>query len=467
MTKITKPILTKQQRKALKRAKTTTDHPQQEQAEMDLVDTIVSDIESDSNESLNQHQISNSATTTDLIPHPIESHTEDDPRTIIELMREITSTGRHFCTIAPKVFVFADDVKSYVNWTVQFHAEMDYYELAETLQLDPNSNPNEPTKLNKHKQKTVYNMIIHCVPNAQIRQVVTTSLLPSLHTGYGAWRALREHYLGDELAYLQATEAKFNNFRWEPSESWSTFETRFESLVTELVAVGVEKMDHQRKGRLMAAIQESNRKDAQNSSVFERLHTTNRIKENLPYRQWLIAIRTEAQMIQDELTKRGTNGKRVREDGEGGYDSQQVSFVANNGSLNTGQRSFKQNWGGPGQQTRPNGQNGRHGHTPPGAPCWNMQRTGQCSFGNNCRFNHNVARGSSSGSPPHGGFNGGKGRGEACRKFAASGHCFRGNNCPYPHIPNGGAANGPNSTGHNTGQSVDTKHQAFTVNAQL
>ena len=252
------------------------------------------------------------------------------------LMREITATGRHFSKIAQQ-YRFDATAQGYVNWTVQFKAEMQFYDLADMLDQDPLDAQSAATDaadatLVRHKQKTVYHMILHCVPDAQIRAVVTTALPPQEQTGFGAWRALRARFIGDERAYLQSVESKFENLRWEEAESWATLETRFESLLTELATLGVTKMDHQRKGRLMGAIQESNRKDAQGSHVFDRLHTTNRIKEALPYHDWLVAMRTEAQKIQDELAKKGI--KRAREEsGEGRrdrapLDAQEVSFVA-------------------------------------------------------------------------------------------------------------------------------------------
>jgi hypothetical protein len=187
------------------------------------------------------------------------------------LLKEITGTGRHFSKIASQ-YKFEANAQSYMNWTVHFQSEMDNYELADTLSEDPTNSEQDAMDpiLVRHRQKTVYHMILHCVPDAQVRSVLTTALAPAEHTGFGAWRALRAHFIGDERAYLQSMESKYENFRWEESESWATMETRFESLINELEIIGVFKMDHQKKGRLMGAIQESRRRDAQGTHVYER-----------------------------------------------------------------------------------------------------------------------------------------------------------------------------------------------------
>ena len=359
------------------------------------------------------------------------------------LMREITATGRHFSKIAQQ-YRFDATAQGYVNWTVQFKAEMQFYDLADVLDQDPLDPQSAATDaadatLVRHKQKTVYHMILHCVPDAQIRAVVTTALPPQEQTGFGAWRALRARFIGDERAYLQSVESKFENLRWEEAESWATLETRFESLLTELATLGVTKMDHQRKGRLMGAIQESNRKDAQGSHVFDRLHTTNRIKEALPYHDWLVAMRTEAQRIQDELAKKGV--KRAREEsGEGRrdrapLDAQEVSFVA-----------------GPAPSRPAAGPHAFAGTSK--VPCRQWARNGRCSYGGSCKFSHGAQRGAFSSVGQHGssggGFRGqGSGTGRAggnsegnrtCWEFAATGRCGRGPQCHFRHAQTGGNA---------------------------
>ena len=52
------------------------------------------------------------------------------------LMREITATGRHFSKIAQQ-YRFDATAQGYVNWTVQFKAEMQFYDLADVLERDP------------------------------------------------------------------------------------------------------------------------------------------------------------------------------------------------------------------------------------------------------------------------------------------------------------------------------------------
>ena len=382
------------------------------------------------------------------------------------LKKEITGVGRHFSKIASR-FMLADDEtldlsgKGYLDWTVQFKTEMKSYDLADTLTQDPNQTDPMDPDLEAHRQKTVYHMIHACVPNHKVRQVITTALSPEDQTGYGAWMALRAHYIGDEQAYLMSLESKFENFQWENQENWSTFETRYESLTSEMAAMGIHKMDHQRKGRLMSAIQESNRKDAQGTSVYERLHTTNRINASLVYRQWLVAIRTEAQMIQDEMKKKGVSLKRTRGENEEQRElSQEVSFVSPFGSFNSGQnmRPAFRGQGGAGQGF---GQRGPSNRGPTSnAACWDYSRTGQCKFGSGCRYSHTGAPGGGGGAS--GGYNSGSGGfgrpgsvaqvdPHACRDFARRG-CPRGASCRWKHItPNRGGGSGPDGGRPNTG----------------
>ena len=152
------------------------------------------------------------------------------------LKKEITGVGRHFSKVAFR-FMLADDDnlsgKGYLDWTIQFKTEMKNYDLADTLTQDPNQTDPMDTDLEAHRQQTVYHMIHACVPNHKVRQVITTALSPEDQTGYGAWMALRAHYIGDEQAYLMSLESKFENFQWENQESWSAFETRYESLTSE------------------------------------------------------------------------------------------------------------------------------------------------------------------------------------------------------------------------------------------
>jgi hypothetical protein len=125
-------------------------------------------------------------------------------------------------------------------------------------------------------------MIGRCITVPRVRAVITTSLPVEERTGFGAWRALRTHFIGDERTYLQSLESKFENLRWEAGESWATLETRFETLLSELQTAHVGKQDHQRMARLMKAVQESSRMDAQGTHVFTRLQIVNLVQTGLP-----------------------------------------------------------------------------------------------------------------------------------------------------------------------------------------
>ena len=79
----------------------------------------------------------------------------------------------------------------------------------------------------------------------------------------------------------------------------------------------------------------------------------------------------------------------------------------------------------------------------PGRPCFNFERSGSCSYGNNCIYSHSgtsKSRGASTGKDPRG-----KGRGPGLHKGAGvakalcrddrRGECNRGNTCIYLHTP--------------------------------
>ena len=195
-------------------------------------------------------------------------------------------------------------------------AELDLDDLADVIIGQPWSRTSSSSRVSKLRQEIVYHMILHCISSAEVREVVTTALSVEKRTGFGAWFALREHYIGDEQAYLESLESKFETFSWEKSENWATFETRFTALVSELDILRVGKSDLLKRSRLMKAILESSRLDVHGKPIFDRLHVTNQIHamaSDTNYRKWLLAIRTEAQKIQDETNgKKGV--KRSRED---------------------------------------------------------------------------------------------------------------------------------------------------------
>jgi hypothetical protein len=298
----------------------------------------------------------------------------DNPVTASEAsarVAELKRTELHFSKIASQ-FGFEPNTAAFMDWTVQFEAELGSHELDHVLTDDPAtaeqqwSDDSPERRVARQQQKTVYGMIVRCIALPQIRTVVVTALPLDQRTGYHAWHALRRHFIGDEETYKMSLESKFEAFRWEADESWATMETRFEALLAQLAAAGVSKEPHQKRARIMHAIQHSGRHDAQGGSVFTRLHTTNRIKESLGYLAWITAMRTEAQMIQDELgAKRGA--KRTRDEQSADEPTRQsVSFVGQSTQFD-----------GPASAAP------RSGET---AVCRNMRDRGFCRYGKECRL---------------------------------------------------------------------------------
>ena len=290
-------------------------------------------------------------------------------------LSKIEGYGLHFSKICSQ-YRFEPTASAYMAWRVQIEAVAEEWNLRGALETDPATVVDkvgiEEKELSRLQQKTVYHMILRCVPNAEVRTVITTALSADKHTGFHAWRALREHFIGDEqaLRYVQSIEDRFKDFQWAAEETWASFETRFTSLVSELVVAGVHKQPHQKRACLMEAIRDARRKDAQGTPVFARLNTVNIVKEGSEFQQWVTAMRIEAQKIHDELSKKGS--KRTREESESQeerkQESHEVSFIAESASA-------------PAPR-----------HDPPRnisqIPCRNFANFGQCRFGNTCRFSH-------------------------------------------------------------------------------
>lgn len=226
-------------------------------------------------------------------------------------LRSLKEQIRHFSKIC-NGFKFEAKVVSYQSWCVQIKEQLDLDELRDVIDTDP-ALFDEGDELQSLRQKTVYHMLLYCVPNAHIRAVVTTALPADEHTGFHAdehtgfhaWRALETHFIGDKKAYLQSIEDRWENVELGKEESFATFEVEFTSLVSELSLAGVEKLPHQKRARIMLAIRCSRRRDAQGADMFTRLNVTNQINEKRDFQKWLIAIRVEAQKIHDEFHKRG------------------------------------------------------------------------------------------------------------------------------------------------------------------
>ena len=338
---------------------------------------------------------------------------------------KIVETGRHFSKIASS-YQFENDATSYLQWVIRFEAEMENFGFRNTLTTNPEAVSSSPKlsftdRIAQQQQKTVYHMILRCVPK-DATLVVTRSLPVEQHTAFGAWLALREFYIGEERAYIARLEEKFNSLQWDEGELWPSFETRFDSLVNDLQAIGQHKDEYQKKIRLMTAIQQSGRKDAEGGSVYSRLHVTNLIKQGESYRTWLVAIRTEAQKIQDEI--QSSKGKKHKRDDHKDSNSERVGEVSLVDSSISSSASSQHPPFIPNK--RPKFNPGRSSE-----PCRNF-RNGHCRFGDMCRFSHdrsftnkrttnfnNYARRTKIDKP--------------CFNFR-EGKCTRGDQCRYMHV---------------------------------
>jgi hypothetical protein len=90
---------------------------------------------------------------------------------LTQLRRELKETDRHFAKIAAR-FTFTNDVKSYSAWATFFRAEMENCELADML-VPTGTTGNTVT--HRMKQKTLYHMILQCVPAEARRQPAHSS----------------------------------------------------------------------------------------------------------------------------------------------------------------------------------------------------------------------------------------------------------------------------------------------------
>lgn len=308
---------------------------------------------------------------------------------------------------------------SYNSWVVRFKAEAENCGLDDTLVAEARADDS----LARLRQKTAYNMILACVPTT-VMSSVTTNL--RVHSAYEAWQALRRQFIGDEATYLQALEARFHRLTWADNEEFTPFEIRFDQLVSELESAGHAKPDHVKKSALLNAIEMSNKKDVRGAHVFDRFNTTAKIYHAVSFSEWMTHLRVEAQHIRDAITTDVANRRGVKRTHENiASDSAQiesfpVSFIAQ---------------GATSQQfapaaARPPLFRAQSRFAP--RPCFNMQSTGSCKFGAQCKFSHEPPQNRQGGPlrAPH------SAKREACRNFLA-GRCFMGDRCKYSHASAG------------------------------
>lgn len=380
-------------------------------------------------------------------PTPAAAAAEEDASELLHLRRELKEIDRHFSKIAAR-FTFSNDVKSYSAWVNFFRAEMESCDLADQLHELEDAGAKGDSLGARLKQKTLYHMILQCVPE-EARTALTTALPASERTGAGAWEALRKLYIGDKRAHLEGLEQRFSRMRWLESEEFTAFEVRYESLLSELESAGVAKLDHVKRSGLMRAVEESSKHDARGVHVFDRLNIISKIHAEKSYREWMLHLRNEAQQIAEALKgRRGTKRPAAAEShmalGEQpGLMDTQVSFVQSSLPPAPFSRNQHKPW-----QLQSGGGRGR-------APmCRNMRFTGRCDYGSACKFRHDAAATPNAepmdGASDHQGQRrfkaAGPGGGEKrartnssqpCWQFMATRQCARGDSCRFVHQRDG------------------------------
>lgn len=280
---------------------------------------------------------------------------------------------RDFIKIANTRFEFKDNATAYAEWIGLFRITMASYDgLDWALDHAPKDSS---TEWDRTRQSEVFNMILHCIPRGLVTRL-TTVLPPNERTAYHAWRALRQHYRGDEQTYLLNLENKYNNLQWKDDESFHDLETRFESILTELGSADQVKPDHSKKLILLRAFEGSSRKDAQGQLVFTRLGVVAKINRERPYKEWMDAIRLEMQDIDyslDQLsTKRQRTGPSERE-----APYAPVSYVTTVSPPSVSSHIHEQH---PANANRP--------RIAASDVCFNYSQRGSCRFGTSCRYSH-------------------------------------------------------------------------------
>ena len=385
-------------------------------------------------------------------------------------LKQIQFNIQHFSKVATRL-TFANNVSAYQNFTILFKCEIDMYGLSSVLETDPGENMVKKStyadvarlsyseKLAQEKQKAVYYMLVQCVP-VEARTAITTGLAEKLHSGYGAWRTLRQYYIGDENTYLQSLETKFQTVVWKENESFLEFEMKYQSLLSEMEIAGLKKDDIVKKSIMMRAIELSNKHDALNKHVYDRFNVISLIKSELDYTKWLVYMRMEAQKIQDSINTKQSHtntaaAKRKREEHEeqSAKEANSVADAASNPSNTTPAAQQPPRHAQRYKATRSHYNPQTHRSN---IVCKHWLNSGSCSRGNGCRFLHSNANNNAS--IQGGSYNannnnninnnninnnkqninqsangqGGTRSDRTCYEFAATGRCSR-NNCRFNH----------------------------------
>jgi transposase InsO family protein len=331
---------------------------------------------------------------------------------------------------------------SFETWCVAIQQELQFMGLSHCLITDPTIEaPESRQRKIDAEQQATYHILLQCLPlqdahGAAARLAITSSLPDSERTAFGAWRALRRYYLGDEQTHLQALEKQLQNMRWDDKESFAEIEARFETLLSRMDSLGQPKAEHVRKQVLMDAIMHSSHTDARGAPLFDRLNVVSKVatQTQQPYRLWLAAVRTEAQQVLQERTdakgKPSTAGHKRKADEMEVRDVSAVSHYSPDGNSVAAASS-----GSNTSRPRPLTVKRRLDTSDPRTHriyCRNWQRTGTCAYGDSCKFQHSSPAAGQGGQNRNGAQGGQPKTQQSCWQFAATGKCARAQ-CRFSH----------------------------------
>ena len=365
-------------------------------------------------------------------------------------MREAKENQYRFSKVASRYQVGQAGVP-FETWCVAIQQELQFMGLNHCLVTEPNTQAEGIEKQREDaEQQATYHILLQCLPlqdsrGAAARLAITSSLPEDERTAFGAWRALRRFYLGDEQTHLQTLEKQLQNMRWGDDESFAELEARFETLLSRMESLGQPKAEHVRKQVLMDAILHSSHTDAQHAPIFNRLNVVSKVATQLqhPYRDWLAAVRTEAQQVQQErgdnkikASSAAAHGQKRKAEEMEVRDVSAVDVTPHPANGNDGS-AFP-------SRPRPLTVKRRIGNSDSSSRshrihCRNWQRTGTCPYGAACKFQHspNDQGGQNrSGSARAQGGQQAQGA-QPCWQFAATGKCAR-SQCRFSH---GGSSN--------------------------